>query len=119
MMTLVTKNATALVFGAMLVHAPLHISAADAPQGGEELFTYHGCVNCHGASGKNPVSKVVPKIGGKSEDYIVENAKKILSGEGPTDKSKVMHAAFYSPGQCDAPPTDAEVRVIAQWLAAQ
>jgi cytochrome c553 len=31
---------------------------------GAELFTYHGCVNCHGAQGKNPESQLVPKLAG-------------------------------------------------------
>jgi cytochrome c553 len=86
---------------------------------GEKLFKFHGCVNCHGDSGKNPISKIVPEIGGLPSDEIVSKAKKILSGEGATEESQVMHAAFYSPTQCDAPPTDAELQSIASWLSAQ
>lgn len=46
----------------------------------EELFEFHGCVNCHGAQGKQPVSKVVPELAGKPADELYSNATKILSG---------------------------------------
>ncbi len=86
---------------------------------GQELFKYHGCVNCHGADGKSPVSKLVPELAGKPADELYENAIKILSGEGGTEESKLMHAAFYSPSNCDAPPTDEQVKSITAWLATQ
>lgn len=91
--------------------------AAEGGDQGKELFEFHGCVQCHGADGVNPASKVVPKIGGLPSDEIVTKAKKILSGEGETDESKLMHAAIYSPAQCDAPPTDVELQTIAAWLS--
>lgn len=95
-------------------------SAEPAPDAsGEELFKFHGCINCHGAEGKNPVSKLVPVIAGKPADELYTNAKKILSGEGGSEESKLMHAAFYSAANCDAPPTDQQVKVITTWLSTQ
>jgi len=86
---------------------------------GEELFSYHGCVNCHGESGKSPRSKLVPQIGGKEKDYIYENAVKILAGKGESEEAKLMHSAFAYHSSCDAPPTDAELVAIADWLSTQ
>ena len=84
---------------------------------GSELFESFGCINCHGADAKNPVSKVVPSLAGKPADELFDKARKILSGEGSTEESKIMHAAFYSPSQCDSPPTDAELKNITTWIS--
>lgn len=84
---------------------------------GSVLFQYHGCINCHGADAKNPVSKVVPVLAGKPADELFEKAKQILTGEGATKESEIMHAAFYSPSQCESPPTDAELKVITSWIS--
>jgi cytochrome c553 len=86
---------------------------------GQQLFEFHGCVNCHGAGGKEPVSKVVPELAGKPGDELYDKATKILSGEGGSEEAKLMHAAFYSPASCDAPPTDADIQMITAWLATQ
>ena len=86
-------------------------------QNGEELFKYHGCINCHGAEARNPVSKVVPKLAGKPQQELFEKAKKILAGEGASKASEIMHAAFYSPAQCDMPPDDAELTAITSYIA--
>lgn len=88
-----------------------------AGQSGEELFEYHGCINCHGAEAKAPISKVIPKLAGKPQDELFEKAKKILTGEGATKESEIMHAAFYSPAQCDVPPDDAELTAITTYIA--
>lgn len=86
---------------------------------GADLFKFHGCVNCHGPDGNAPVSKLVPKLAGKPAEELYSKATKILSGEGASDEAKLMHAAFYSPSSCDAPPTDAQVKSITAWLAEQ
>lgn len=86
---------------------------------GKALFEFHGCVNCHGAEGKNPVTKKVPEIGGKDADFIYAEALKILSGERETDEAKLMHSALSYQSSCDYPPTNTEIRKIGEWLAAQ
>jgi cytochrome c553 len=106
--------ANSVIASCLFLTAPVF---AESSQSGEELFKYHGCVNCHGADAKNPVSKVVPKLAGKPADELLDKAKKILSGEGGTKESEIMHAAFYSPSQCDAPPTDAELQAITTWIS--
>ncbi len=84
---------------------------------GPNLFRFHGCINCHGAEGKRPVSKVIPELAGKPADELYNKAKIILSGEASTKESHIMHAAFYSPQQCDHPPTNEELRAITKWLS--
>ena len=96
----------------VLINAP-----TIAGQDGKELFEYHGCINCHGAEAKEPISKVIPKLAGKPQDELFKKAKKILSGEGSTKESEIMHAAFYSPAQCDVPPDDTELTAITTYIA--
>ena len=90
---------------------------AEDKEQGAKLFDHHGCINCHGADAKNPVSKVVPNLAGEPADELYTKAKKILSGEGASKESQMMHAAFYSPSQCDHPPTDEELRAITTWIS--
>jgi cytochrome c553 len=105
-----TSKALALI--AAMAAAPV-VASPD----GKQLFEYHGCINCHGAEAKAPVSKMIPKLAGKPQDELFEKAKKILSGGGGTEESKIMHAAFYSPEQCDVPPDDAELQAIATYIS--
>ena len=97
-----------------LLNAP--IIASDM-KNGYELFNNQWCFKYHSAYAKNPVSKVVPSLAGKPAKELFEKAKKILSGEGSTEESKIMHAAFYSPSQCDSPPTDVELISITSWIS--
>jgi cytochrome c553 len=93
------------------------IAAPALAQEGENLFEYHGCIHCHGAEGKNPVIDAVPSIAGEPAEGLFRRAKRILSGEGASKESKIMHAAFYSPAQCDAPPSDDDLRAITDWIS--
>lgn len=86
---------------------------------GGQLFEFHGCVNCHGAKGRNPVTKKVPQIGGKDSAFIYQEATAILAGKRDSEDAKLMHSALSYHASCDAPPTDAELRSIASWLAKQ
>ncbi len=86
---------------------------------GSELYKFHGCINCHGAEAKKPVSKVVPVLAGKPADELFDKSKKILTGETVGKESGIMHSAFYSPSQCDSPPTDEELHKITAWLSQQ
>lgn len=88
-----------------------------ADEDGEELFKYHGCINCHGAEARNPTSKVIPTLAGKPQQELFQKAKKILDGAGGTKESAIMHAAFYSPANCDMPPNDAELKAITRYIA--
>ena len=106
------KILESIVLASAFVAAP-----AFAGADGKELFEYHGCINCHGDEAKAPISKVIPKLAGKPQDELFKKAKKILSGEGVTEESQIMHAAFYSPAQCDSPPTETELTAITTYIS--
>ncbi len=107
-----TAALSMLLFGFM--NTPV---LAGEMQNGSELFNHHGCVNCHGADARNPVSKVVPVLAGKPADELFDKSKKILNGAKVGKESGVMHSAFYSPSQCDSPPTDEELQKIVAWIS--
>ncbi|NCA69196.1 MAG: c-type cytochrome [Sphingobacteriia bacterium] len=109
-----------LAFATVLITGTAPAWSADrAVMEGEQLFSYHGCVNCHGASGSDPTSKLVPKIGGLEAGEIMEKSRKILKGETTSEEAKLMKSAIAYSQSCDAPPTDAELQKIATWLATQ
>ncbi len=102
----------------MLAVASLNPVAAEE-RTGSDLFDYYACNGCHGAEGKNPISTVVPDLTGKSADELYAKAQKILGGQEPTQESEIMHVAFYSPSQCDHPPSHEELKMITEWLASR
>lgn len=112
------KKIIVACFTVLLWTVANHASAGGV-QAGAELFKYHACSGCHGADAKSPVSQVIPSLAGKgkSADELFKRAKTILAGEGSSKESEIMHAAFYSPSQCDDLPTDEDLRQITAWLA--
>ncbi len=113
---------SALAIAATFVLTMTSLTAAAADRGklsGGELFAYHGCANCHGADGKSPKSKLVPKLAGKPADKLYEKANKILKGTDLTDEQLLMHSAVGYSQSCDSPPNDAELKTITAWLASQ
>ena len=112
------RFAFACTAGAVLLASSFAVSAVDRHGlGGAELFNFHSCVNCHGTEGKNPVSRLVPKIGGMDAAEIQDKALKILRGETDSEEAKLMKSAVAYSQACDAPPTTAEIEKIAEWLA--
>lgn len=107
-----------LTVGAAFMGASAVAGAVDRAQmGGEQLFNFHACTNCHGAEGKNPVSRLVPKIGGMEAAEIQDKAMKILRGETDSEEAKLMKSAVAYSQACDAPPSAAEIEKIAAWLS--
>jgi cytochrome c553 len=106
----IAASATAL---AMFLSASPTMAETD----GKTLFEYHGCITCHGAEAKDPASKIIPVLAGEPQDELFKKAKTILTGQGATKESQIMHAAFHSPEQCDHPPTDAELTAITTYIA--
>jgi cytochrome c553 len=114
------RSVLAIATTVTLAGAAFTATAAERAQlDGSGLFTYHGCVNCHGAQGKNPKSKLVPKLAGKPADKLLTKVTKILAGEDLTDESMLMHSAIAYSQACDAPPSEAELRAITTWLSSQ
>jgi len=114
------RNSVFAIAAAVTLLGSAGSSAAERPPlDGAKLFTHHGCENCHGAQGKNPKSKYVPKLGGKPADKLLAKATKILAGEDLTDESMLMHSAIAYSQSCDSPPNEDELRAITTWLSAQ
>lgn len=114
------RNSVLAIAAAVTLLGSAGSSAAERPPlDGAKLFTHHGCENCHGAQGKNPKSKYVPKLGGKPADKLLDKATKILAGEDLTDESMLMHSAIAYSQSCDSPPNEDELRAITTWLSAQ
>jgi cytochrome c553 len=112
------RTVVALAAGVILMAFGSMASAVDRAQmGGEQLFSFHSCGNCHGAQGKEPVSRLVPKIGGLDAAEIQDKATKILSGETDSEEAKLMKSAVAYSQACDAPPSAAEIQKIAEWLS--
>jgi cytochrome c553 len=108
----------ATILGAAFMGATSFAVAADrAAMQGEQLFTFHSCINCHGAGGNDPVSRLVPKLAGKDANELQTNALKILRGETDSEEAKLMKSAVAYSQACDAPPTEAEIQKITQWLS--
>jgi cytochrome c553 len=107
-----------IVLGAAFMGANSASLAADrVAMSGEQLFSFHACVNCHGAGGNEPVSRLVPKLAGKNSDELLTNAMKILRGETDSEEARLMKSAVAYSQACDAPPTEAEFQKITQWLS--
>jgi cytochrome c553 len=112
------RTIVTLAAGVILMAFGSAASAVDRAQmSGEQLFNFHSCVNCHGTQGKDPVSRLVPKIGGMAATEIQEKAARILRGETDSEAAKLMHSAVAYSQACDAPPSTAEIQKIAEWLS--
>lgn len=112
------RTVMTLAAGVALMGFASMASAVDRDQmAGEQLFSFHACVNCHGAQGMDPVSRLVPKIGGLDAAEIQDKAMKILVGETDSEEAKLMKSAVAYSQACDAPPSAAEIQKIAEWLS--
>jgi cytochrome c553 len=118
-LTIATSSLGILLAAVTAQAADIQTTGNRHQMGGDQLFEFHGCVNCHGAKGRSPITKKVPQIGGKDSAYIYKEATDILAGRRDSEDAKLMHSALSYHAACDAPPTDAEVRSIATWLAKQ
>jgi cytochrome c553 len=106
-----------ITVAALLGAGSLAVAEERVAMEGEHLFSFHACVNCHGPEGKAPVSRLVPKLAGKDADDIHTNAMRILRGETDSEEAKLMKSAVAYSQACDMPPTEMEIRKIAEWLA--
>ena len=112
------RNLLSIAAGvAVLTFSSMAMAVDRAQMSGEQLFSFHACVNCHGAQGKEPVSRLVPEIGGMESAEIQERALQILRGETDSEEAKLMKSAVAYSQACDAPPSAAEIEKIAEWLS--
>ncbi|AHE98968.1 hypothetical protein THITH_12685 [Thioalkalivibrio paradoxus ARh 1] len=85
---------------------------------GERLFEHFACVNCHGAGGKAPVREAVPRIDGLAAQEMLVKFMNTTTGNGMSEPEKWKREAFSSE-TCNAPPSQAELGLIADWLVSQ
>jgi cytochrome c553 len=97
----------------------LAVGTLAAGEKGARLYEHYGCIACHGSGGNAPVDDVVPELAGKKAAYLLEEAQSILSGKSGRDHAGLMHAALYSPQNCDSPPNTTELTEITNWLSKQ
>jgi len=89
-----------------LINTPLQAGDAGA---GANTFMSKGCVGCHGAAGKKPLTPTYPVIGGKAADFIAAELNKFRSGERNNPIMMPMAASL----------SDDDVANLAAYLAAQ
>ena len=90
---------------------------------GKMLYQQYGCSYCHGIDGSTPAAKYVPVLRGKSHDRIVDGVSNILRGDKNNQYATLMHDQYClneeNEGEsCASAPSDEELRIIADWLAA-
>lgn len=91
--------------------ALLTAGAAHA-QDGAQLYQARGCTACHGPNGAKPIAPNYPKIAGQNAAYALVQMQDIKSGKRNNGLSQIM-----KPIVANVP--DAELKAIADWLAAQ
>ncbi len=97
-----------------LVGAAASANGLPVPNG-ERLFEHYTCANCHGAGGKAPIRASVPRIDDLAEQEILVRFMNILAGNGTSEAALWKRTAFSSE-TCNAPPSEAELGLIAEWL---
>jgi cytochrome c553 len=106
---------TLAALAALSAGVPLIGAAASPGVDGEHLYRFHGCVNCHGDQGLNPVREVVPRIGGLPATQIVDRARAIMQARMDGVGMKRWARDLYD--SCNAPPSMPELERIAEWLS--
>jgi cytochrome c553 len=115
--TMFTHRISPLLLATGLIFASATASAAESRSlDGERLFEHHACINCHGAAGKSPVREMVPRLDGLSGREVLARA---TGTEDQDSEAARWKRAAFSSQSCDAPPSQADLQLIADWLASQ
>lgn len=94
---------------AILAVTGLISTPSQAGDAGASTFMAKGCIGCHGAAGKKPITPTYPVIGGKPEAFIAAELNKFRSGERNNPIMMPMAASL----------NDADVANLAAYLATQ
>jgi cytochrome c len=95
-----------------IVPLALIASGAAFAQDGAQLYQARGCTACHGPTGDKPIAPTYPKLAGQNAPYALQQMQDIKSGKRNNGLSQIM-----KPIVANVP--DAELKAIAEWLAAQ
>ena len=94
------------IFSAALIS----ISSASFAADGKELYTAKGCVACHGADAKTPMTAMYPKVAGQNKEYLTQQMKDIKSGARSNGQSMVMKGIM-------AAVSDEEIAALSEYLS--
>jgi len=112
----VMRNLLAIAVLAVFAASELSAgSAASSGIDGEHLYRFHGCANCHGERGMEPVREAVPRIGGVPAEQILDRARAIIEARADGAGMKRWARDLY--GSCSPPPSLRELERIAEWLS--
>ena len=81
-------------------------------QDGAELYVTKTCVSCHGQDAKTPILPNYPSLAGQNAEYLVAQLGLLKSGARSNGQSAAMIGIMTN-------VNDEEMRIIADWLAAQ
>ncbi|WP_299879090.1 cytochrome c [uncultured Cocleimonas sp.] len=96
---------------ALLITAGLlTFSSASFAADGKELYTAKGCVACHGADAKTPMTAMYPKVAGQNKEYLTQQMKDIKSGARSNGQSMVMKGIM-------AAVSDEEIEALSEYLS--
>jgi cytochrome c553 len=116
---MITHRISPLLLAAGLMCASATAFAAESRTlDGERLFEHYACINCHGAAGKSPVREMVPRLDGLSSQEVFARSMGTAAGAQDSEAARWKRAAF-SLEACDAPPSQADLQLIADWLASR
>ncbi|MCG8427410.1 MAG: cytochrome c [Chromatiales bacterium] len=104
------KLKVSLITLSLLVSAGLGSNAMAAD--GAELYKTKTCWSCHGKDANTPIMPVYPKLAGQNADYAFNQMKDIKSGARSNGQTAAMKGVMGL-------VSEAEMRVIADWLATQ
>lgn len=99
--------------GAFTANAQEVVAAAPAAAlDGGQLYLTKACLPCHGADARTPLLPMYPKIAGQNADYLYNQLRDLKNGSRSNGQAAVMLGIL-------AGVNEAEIRAIADWLAAQ
>ena len=97
--------------GTLLITAGfLTFSSATFAADGKELYTAKGCLACHGADAKTPMTAMYPKIAGQNKEYLTQQMKDIKSGARSNGQSMVMKGIM-------AAVSEEEITALSEYLS--
>ena len=91
--------------------APAQTAAATGGDGAA-LYQSKTCFSCHGADANSPIMPVYPRLAGQNAVYLEAQMKDIKSGARNHGQTAVMKGIM-------ANVSDAEIKLIAEWISAQ
>ncbi|MGB5831315.1 MAG: cytochrome c [Thiohalocapsa sp.] len=81
-------------------------------QDGATLYRIKTCVSCHGEDANSPILPTYPKLAGQNPDYLYNQLRDIKAGTRKNAMTAAMNGIMQN-------VNEDEMRIIADWIAAQ